>query len=119
MKKSTATLKPIVIINAHLTAPKGDTVYIEWFHVPESDRRRGIGTSAYKKWERSLPKHVKIIQLHSANESDPFWESLGFGWRYDFEYPPAVSSKLYEASREMVKGIRGKKTPKPVWLEEP
>lgn len=108
-----------VAINAHLVGP--DKIYIEWFHVPRELRRRGLGTAAYKRWEKSLPKAVKYITLHAADAgtgpSNDFWISLGFRYRWAFGYTPDPSDKLYEASQAMIKGIHGTPTPETTHIE--
>lgn len=109
-----------VVINAHRT--NDDTIYIEWFEVPEALRGQGLGTAAYEKFEKSLPKKIKYIRLHAADSgsgpSDPFWEAMGFGYRYDFEDEPDATSPDYEAFHEMVKGINGTETPEPIPVDD-
>lgn len=105
-----------VTINAHFSGP--DMIYIEWFHIPRELRRLGLGTAAYKRWEKSLPKTVRYVTLHAADSgagpSDDFWFSLGFRYRWSFDDTPDPSGDLYEASKEMIKGIRGTPTPETV-----
>ena len=76
-------LPPVEIV----AYPRGeDTVYIEWFKVPEAFRRRGVGRPTYAQWERSLPRPFKTIRLHAADPgsgpSDEFWSALGFNYRW-------------------------------------
>ncbi len=107
-----------VRINWHLVDP--ETAYLEWLQVPKELRGRGVGSAAYKEWEKDLPKQIRYIPLHAADAgpgySGPFWEGLGFSYRLDFGYWPDPSDDLYESSHAMIKGIRGAKTPDPVAL---
>ena len=95
-----------------------NTVYLEWFSAP-----KGTGRFAYEEWESSLPKKVKYVRLHAADtghgSTEGFWDKMGFDWRYDFGEPiHDTLDKRYEASREMVKGINGAKTPRPVAVDD-
>jgi hypothetical protein len=103
-----------VTVDAYLLSP--GTIHIEWFLVPKELRRQGIGMAAYEEWERRLPKSVRLITLNAADAgsgySGPFWERLGFVYRWDFGYAPDVSDPLYEDSHVMIKGIHGMPTPK-------
>ena len=100
-------------IDWHLKYP--ERAYISWFQVPKHMRGQGVGRAAYKKWEKELPASVTHVELHAADSgdgpSDRFWQKMGFMHRYDFEDPPHPSSREYEHSQLMHKGIRGHKTP--------
>lgn len=112
-----------VIEAVHIDAHWGgkDKVYIEWFLVPKELRGRGVGTAAYKEWEKSLPKTVRYVTLHAVDSghgySGPFWESLGFVYRWDYGYTPEVMDRLYESSHAMIKGVGRTPTPKTVRVD--
>jgi hypothetical protein len=108
-----------VHIDAHLVGK--DKVYIEWLLVPKGLRGRGLGTAAYKAWEKSLPKTVRYVTLNAVDSgfgySGPFWESLGFVYQFDYGYALDVSDRLYESSHAMIKGVGRTQTPKTVRVD--
>jgi ribosomal protein S18 acetylase RimI-like enzyme len=54
------------------------------FEVDEGYRRRGLGTDAYKAWERKLPASVKKVMLLVNNDdARRFWEAQGFSVFHD------------------------------------
>jgi GNAT superfamily N-acetyltransferase len=97
-----------VSITAHPLGP--NTAYIEWFAVPKGHRGKGVGTQAYEEWERALPPGITTIRLHAADSgegpSGPFWESLGFEYRWDedeIDDAVAEGADRIELEQEMVK----------------
>lgn len=108
-----------VHIDAHLVGK--DKVYIEWFLVPKELRGRGIGTAAYKEWEKSLPKIVRYVTLNAVDSgsgySGQFWESLGFVYQWDYGYALDMSDRLYESSHAMIKGVGRTPTQKTVSID--
>jgi GNAT superfamily N-acetyltransferase len=108
-----------VHIDAHGVG--NDKVYIEWFLVPKDLRGRGVGTAAYRQWEKGLPKTVRYVTLNAVDSghgySGPFWESLGFVYKWDYGYAPDVSDRLYESSHFMIKGVGRTLTPKTVSID--
>jgi GNAT superfamily N-acetyltransferase len=119
---SDAALLKRLEVRAHPTVP--GKLYLEWFALPRELRGKGLGRRAYELWEAALPKRIKLIRLHAADSgsgpTDGFWEQMGFDWRYDFDdLIYSTDDPLYEASREMQKGIHGTKTPKPIPAHAP
>jgi hypothetical protein len=108
-------LKRVKVLG-HLRGP--DTVYVEWIQVPPELQRRGLGTQAYECWEKKLPREVRFVTLHAVDGSEPFWESLGFEFRYDYGYMPDPTSREYEHAHYMIKGIRGAQTPPPIPVDD-
>jgi len=119
---SDAALLKRLEVRAYPTTP--GTLYLEWFALPKDLRGKGLGRRAYMLWEATLPKKLKLIRLHTADSgsgpTEAFWERMGFDWRYDFDDPVySTDDPLYEASREMQKGIHGKRTPKSIPAHAP
>ena len=54
------------------------------FEVDEAHRRRGLGSQAYKAWERKLPTSVeKVMLLVNNADARRFWEAQGFSVFHD------------------------------------
>lgn len=107
-------------ISAHWTTADETVIEIDWFSMPAHLRGRGLGQKAYEAWESQLPPSVKLVTLFAADSegrgnSDPFWERLGFNWRWN---AGDVSEMSYEAAHRMHKGVNGHPTPDSVWWIE-
>jgi len=93
-------------IAAHIS---GNVAIIDMILVSKKDRRKGLGTAAYKKWEKELPKNIKLVRVFAADtgdgNSDNFWKSLGFNYVYD---DPGFD---YESIHTMWKAVNGHRIP--------
>ncbi|AHF93487.1 hypothetical protein OPIT5_28095 [Opitutaceae bacterium TAV5] len=60
----------------------GDTVWIMYFFVPPELRGHNLGRTIIRKWERTLPSHIRTIRLRAPTRADScpgvFWTKLGF-----------------------------------------
>lgn len=97
-------------ISAHREGPHW--LYVEWFALPEGSRGQGLGRQEWGHFERSLPKDVHRIRLHAADSgrgsSGPFWEAMGFEYRYSGDEEDDLS---IESQQEMWKGVNGHPLP--------
>ena len=86
-------------ISTHI---QGTTMWIDMFAIPEDLRRRGLGRKLYDQWEKSLPLHIKNIQLvasdSGAGPSDAFWDAMGFDY-----FHADVEDLNYEDKQHMIK----------------
>jgi hypothetical protein len=71
-------------------------IWIDLFEVPKGERGKGVGTRAYKQWEKQLPKWVKRVELYAVDASY-FWDSLGF--KYDDERDGIMVKDITRPSR--------------------
>jgi GNAT superfamily N-acetyltransferase len=100
---------PEVCLEAHRS---GDTVWIDWLYVAPSERRRGAARRALARFEAELPREIRLLRVFAADSegagnSDDFWLSVGFAYRYAGD-PEELS---YEAAHTLVKGVNGHPTP--------
>jgi hypothetical protein len=65
------------------------------------DPSKGNGRRAYEKWERELPKTVRVVGLQATATSYGFWVKMGFSFMYE------PRDNLFT----MVKGVNGYPTP--------
>lgn len=97
-------------------------MWLKYMVVPEDLRGQGIGTAAYKAWERKLPSRTEWVLLHATvmdtGFTGPFWERLGFRYRYDFGYWPESSEPEFVDAHVMVKGVKGHATPKTIMVND-
>lgn len=106
-------------IEAHFVDQEQTTIEITMFYVPRGMRRQGVGTRLYNEWERALPATVQKVRLFAADtdgagNSDAFWESLGFEWKFSSEDPSDLDDIMCHT---MHKGVNGHPTPTPVFVE--
>ena len=93
----------------------GVSMWIDMLHVPASQRGMGTGRKLYANWEAHLPKDIELVRVFAADtegfgNSDGFWQSLGFSYRY----AGGLDELSYEAAHTLVKGVNGHPTPKPL-----
>lgn len=101
-------------INDHRS---GDGIWIDMIFIQEGHRGKGHGTQLYKNWEKDLPKDIKYVIVFAADtgsgNSDKFWQSLGFQYKYDAENSDVLD---YQSQHTLVKGVNGFPTPKSIWV---
>lgn len=90
---------------------RGSTVEIHLIVVPDGKRRAGLGTRFFRWFEANLAERVTLVQVFAADydgngNTDGFWESLGFRWKYGGE------DLSYEEAHAMWKGVNGHPTPR-------
>lgn len=92
---------------------KGAAAEIDYLWIPPGKRGAGAGRDLYQRWERSLPRDIRRVELtpvdYGFGPSDAFWQKMGFSYMY----LPAEDPDE-EIPRTMVKGVNGNPTPQPI-----
>lgn len=110
-----------LIVSAHIhhsirDEPGAKALYLEWFALPRSLRRKGLGLRSYNLWEATLPVDIKLIYAHAADSGEgntmDFWDQVGFSPVYCEE------TGNYEADNYMVKPVGDWQTPQCIEVEE-
>jgi hypothetical protein len=100
---------PGVKIDAHR---EGDTLWINYFEVPT--KRKGMGTTEYERFEKSLPKDIKKIRLHASDAghgpTHSFWDMMGFDWAYNDDDNEMI--KILEAASGYIPSNAQKNDPR-------